>query len=333
MESRKITLASSLTFSSTRSSSVDLPMNGIINKVRARVTGTYTGTDGNLSTEAPYNIFSNIAVKTSKGQTAYSLASKDLRIANYLDKKGQVVSSIGSGAFEMNFILDRGELLAYSQDKLPVNVDHPALPFGGLTLSVNWATDLQFGATDIVITAGSASIELEETLATIQELQAIYGERLERYQFPQLITQGDVGITSNSAPLKVLKPVTGGLKKRIIIVASNSSSARNNTVVTKIQLKNSSLGEQETPIDRTFLSMQNEDKEQYDLATALVGVASIDILSEITNDNIGMRSYRFDEKLELHTQNSATGFVRIIEENKIVNVSAFEQALASGLVR
>jgi hypothetical protein len=333
MESRKITLASGLTFSSTRSSSLDLPMNGIINKIRARVTGTYTGTDGNLSAEAPYNIFSNIAVKTSKGQTAYSLASKDLRIANYLDKKGQVVSSIGSGAYEMNFILDRGELLAYSQDKLPSNVDHPALPFGGLTLAVTWATDLQFGATDIVITAGSASIELEETLATISELQAIYGERLERYQFPQLITQGDVGITSNSAPLKVLKPVTGGLKKRIIIVASNSSSVRNNTVVTKIQLKNSALGEQETPIDRTFLSMQNEDKEQYDLGTALVGVASIDILSEITNDNIGMRSYRFDEKLELHTQNSATGFVRIIEENKIVNVSAFEQAIASGLVR
>lgn len=331
MESRKNTLAEQMSFSATRASSLDLPMNGIINKIRARVTGTYAGTDGNLSAEAPYNIFSNIAVITSKGTTAYSLASKDLRIANYLDKKGQVVSSIGSGVYEMNFILDRGELLAYSQDKLP-KTNHPALPFGGLTLSVNWATDLQFGATDIVITAGTVSIELEETLATLSELQAIYGEELERYQFPQLVTQGDVGISSNSSPLKVLKPVTGGLKKRIIVVASNSSSVRNNTVVTKVQLKNSSLGQQETPIDRTFLSMQNEDKEQYDLATALVGVASIDILSEITNDNVGMRSYLFDEKLELHTQNSATGFVRIIEENKIVNVSAFEQALASGLV-
>lgn len=305
-------------------------MVGIINQIRNRVTGTYTGTDGNLSAEAPFNIFSNISVKTAKGQTAYSLASKDLRIANYLDKSGRVTTSIGSGAFEVNFILDSGELLAFSQDKLPSEVNHPALPFGGLTLSVNWATDLEFGSTDIAITAGTAEIELEETLATIEELQSVYGEKLELYQFPQLTTQGDVDITANSSPLKALKPTTGGLKKRIIVIASNSSGVRSNTVVTKVQLKNSAVGEQETPIDRTFLTIQNDDKEQYDLSTALTGVASIDIGAEITNDEIGMRSYLFDEKLELHTQNGANGKLRIIEENKIVNVSAFEASLQAG---
>lgn len=332
MESRKRTLAQTLVFSATRESSQDLPMVGIINQMRVRTTGTYTGTDGNLNAEAPFNIFSNITVQTSKGQVAYSLASKDLRIVNYLDKSGRVTTSIGSGAYEMNFILDRGELLAFSDDKLPKEISHPALPFGGLTMSVNWATDLQFGSTDIVITAGTAEIELEETLASKEELQSIYGEKLELYQFPQLITQGNVDITSNSSPLKALKPTTGTLKKRIILVVSNSSDVRNNTVVTKIQLKNSAVGEQETPIDRKFLTMQNDDKEQYDLSTALTGVASIDILTEITNDNVGLRSYLFDEKLELHTENSANGFLRIIEENKIINVSAFEQALLEGTI-
>lgn len=333
MESRRVTLPQPLTFSATRVSSTDIPMNGIINKIRLRATGTYTGTDGNLSVEAPYNIFSNVTLKVTKGQVAYSIASKDLRIANYLDKKGQVVSSIGSGAYEMNFSLDRGELLAFTKDALPPVLDHPALPFGGLTLSVNWAQDAEFGDTDIVLVSGSVSIEVEETLATIPELQAIYGLKLERYQFPQLITQGDVDLTSNTAPLKILKPTTGGLKKRIIVVVSNSSSVRSNTVVTKVQLKNKATGEQETPIDRTFLAMQNEDKEQYDLATALTGVASIDILSEITNNNVGLRSYLFDEKLELHTQNSATGFLRTIEENKIVNIAEIEKAIIAGIVR
>ena len=332
MESRKRTLAQSLTFSSTRESSQDLPMVGIINQMRVRVTGTYSGTSGNLSTEAPFNIFSNIAVKTSKGQTAYSLASKDLRIVNYLDKSGRVTTSIGSGAFEMNFILDRGELLAFSEDKLPSEVNHPALPFGGLTMSVNWATDAQFGSTNIVITAGTAQIELEETLATPEELQSIYGEKLELYQFPQLITQGNVDITSNSSPQKALKPTTGGLKKRIIIVVSNTADVRHNAVVTNVQLKNSAVGEQETPIDRNFLTMQNDDKEQYNLSTALTGVASLDILTEITNDDVGLRSYLFDEKLELHTENKYNGKLRIIEENKIINVSAFEQALLEGII-
>lgn len=333
LESRKRTLAQSLTFSATRESSQELPLVAIINQMRLRITGTYTGTDGNLSAEAPFNIFSNIAVKTAKGQVAYSLASKDLRIANYLDKSGRVVTSIGSGAYEANFILDRGELLAFSEDNLPKPVDHPALPFGGLTLSVNWATDAQFGSTDIVITAGTAEVELEETLASKEELQAIYGEKLERYRFPQLITQGNVDITSNSSPQKVLKPTTGGIKKRIIVVASNTSDVRNNSIVTQVQLKNSSIGQQETPIDRTFLTMQNDDKEQYDLSSVLTGVASIDVLTEITNDRIGMRSYLFDEKLELHTKNGANGKLRIIEENQIVNVSAFEQAISEGLIQ
>ena len=333
MESRKRTLPQSLTFSATRESSIDLPMVSIINQARVRVTGTYTGTDANLSAEAPFNIFSNVTIKTSKGQVAYSLASKDLRIVNYLDKSGRVTTSIGSGAYEVSFIFDKGELLAFSEDKLPSEVNHPALPFGGLTMSCNWATDLQFGATDIVITAGTAKIEIEETLATSEELQSIYGEKLELYQFPQLTTQGNVDIVSNSAPQKILKPTTGGLKKRIIVVASNISDVRNNTVVTKVQLKNSAIGEQETPIDREFLQMQNEDKEQYDLSAVLTGVVSIDILSEITNDNVGLRSYLFDEKLELHTENGANGKLRIIEENKLVNVSAFEQALLEGNIQ
>lgn len=333
MESRKRTLPKSLTFSATRESSMDLPMVSIINQARARVTGTYTGTDGNLSAEAPFNIWSNVTIGTSKGQVAYSIASKDLRIVNYLDKSGRVTTSIGSGAYEVNFIFDKGELLAFSEDKLPDKVNHPALPFGGLTMSVRWATDAQFGDTDIVLVSGTAKIEIEETLATSEELQSIYGQELELYQFPQLVTQGNVDITSNSAPQKALKPTTGGLKKRIIVVASNTSDVRNDAVVTKVQLKNSAIGEQETPIDREFLQMQNEDKEQYDLSSVLTGVVSIDVLSEITNDNIGLRSYLYDEKLELHTENASNGLLRIIEENKIVNVSAFEQALLEGTIQ
>ena len=333
MESRRRTLAQALTFSGTRESSQDIPLVAIINQIRLRVTGTYAGTDANLNAEAPFNIFSNIALKTSKGQTAYSLASKDLRIANYLDKKGRVTTSIGNGAYEVNLILDKGELLAFAEDNLPKPTSHPALPFGGLTISTAWATDGQFGNTDIAITSGVAEIEIEETLASKEELQTIYGEALELYQFPQLITQGNVDITANSSPQKALKPTTGGIKKRIIVVTSNPSDTRSNSIVSQIQLKNSSIGQQETPIDRKFLTMQNEDREQYDLSSVLTGVVSIDIPSEITNDNIGMRSYLFDEKLELHTENHISGKLRIIEENKIVNVSAFEQALQEGIIQ
>lgn len=330
LNSRKVTLADTIVINSSRTGSVDIPLNGINHAMRVRVTGTYSGADNDLAAEFPFNIFRNLTVETSKGYIPYSLSSKDIRIMNYLDKKGKVRTSAASGAFEMNLVLDRGELLALKAADMPTT-NHPSLPFGAMTLKVVWAQDADCG-TNIALTAATATIEIEETPATKEELQAIYGQNLERWQAIQVAVQGDSDVAITTAPRKVFKPTTGGLKRRIVLVTSNASDVRNDAIVQKFQLKNTQVGQVELPIDRIFKTAQAEDLEQYELATGLTGVVSIDILREITNDRYGMRSYNFDEKLELHTQNDATGKVRIIEENKIVNVTAFEAAAAAGLV-
>jgi len=332
MESRKNTLAEEIILNSSRKGSVSIPLNGIINQIRLKIKGTYTGTDANLDAEAPYNILRSLVLSTSKGHTAYALASKDMRIVNYLDKKGRVKTSMNAGNYQMNIILDRGELLGFTKDSLPSKLDNEVLPYGGLTLEVTWATDLDLGTTDIVLVTGTIEIELEETPATQEELQALYGDELERYQFPQLTVQGDVDLTVNTAVKKALLPATGGLKKRIIMVTSTGADVRSDVVVSDIQLKNKQVGEEQLPVDRNFESMNNEDKEQYDLSTALTGVASIDIPREITNDRFGWRSWNFDEKLQLHTLNLLAGKLRIIEESKIVNIPKFEEAILLGLI-
>lgn len=327
LKSRKNTLPETIVINSSRVGSVDMPLNGIVPTVRVRVTGTYSGVDGNLAAEFPFNIFRNLQVKTGKGYIPYSVASKDLRIANYMDKKGKVKFSATGGAFEANFVLDKGELLCFKADDLPKPIDHPVLPYGSLTLDVVWAQDADIGSAN-TITAATAVVEVEEMPATQADLVAIYGEGLKNYQAIQVTSQGDVDLTTNTAPRKAFKPTTGGLKRRIILVTSTTGDVRSDSICSKVQLRNTQVGEIEFPVDRVFKSIQNEDVEQYELPALLTGVASIDCLREITNDPYGMQSWNYDEKLEFLLQNDSNGKARIIEENKIVNIAAFAASIA-----
>ena len=149
--SRKNTLPTSIVLNSARSGNVDLPMGQVINQVRIAVKGTYTGTDGNLSPEFPFNIMRLLTVKTGKGASPYAIPSKDLRILNYEDKSGKTVMSAASGVFTAYFTLDRGELLALNGADMPSVLDHPNLPYGSLNLAITWAQDADCG-TSIVIT-------------------------------------------------------------------------------------------------------------------------------------------------------------------------------------
>jgi hypothetical protein len=332
MQSRKVTLPNNMVLNSSRSNQIDLPMDSIINQVRIRVIGTYTGMDANLAAEFPYNIFRNITVKTGKGAYPYSIASKDLRIMNYLDKAGKVTSSASGGNFEMNLILDRGELLALKQNQMPDNPNHPSLPFNSLSLSAVWAQDADCG-TSIAITAATAEVEVEQTPVSIAELQAIYGASLERYQLPEVYTKGDIVINTNTKPSQSIILDVGRLKKRTIAVTSDSSVVRNSTIVTEVQLNNQKTGYERTPIDRTFKTMQNNDAEEYNLGTILAGVAAIDYPTEISNDPYGLPSWRLGDKdFSIYTQNASNGNIRVIEEQRIVNITEFERGNILGVV-
>lgn len=334
MQSRKVTLANPLVLNSGRSNSVDLPMGAIINQIRIRVLGTYTGLDANLNTEFPYNIFRLIDLKASNGSHPYSIPSKDLRIMNYLDKSGKVTFSASGGNYEANFVLDRGELLALRQGELPSVIDHPSLPYGSLSLALTWAQDADCG-TSIILATGTAEIEVEQTPVTKEDLQTIYGDKLERYQMPEIYVKGDTAITSNSKPSQAIILDVGKLKKRTINVLSDATASvvRSSAIATQLQLNNQKQGWERTPIDRTFKTIQNEDAEQYNLTTILAGVASIDYSEEIANNPHGFPSWQLGDKdLSIFTTNSANGNIRVIEESKIVNVSAFESGNIIGAV-
>ena len=333
-QSRKVTLPNNLVLNSSRSNQIDLPMDSTINQIRIRVTGTYTGVDGNLNAEFPFNIFRNITVKTGKGAFPYSIASKDIRIMNYLDKAGKVTMSASGGSFEANLILDRGELLALKQNELPDVLDHPSLPFNSLSLSVVWAQDVDIGSSN-TLSAATGEVEVEQTPMTVTELQAIYGDKLERYQLIEVYTKGDTAITANSKPSQSIILDVGRLKKRTIAVTSDTSATpvRSSTIVTELQLNNQKVGYERTPIDRTFKTMQNEDAEQYNLTTILAGVASIDYPQEINNDPYGFPSWRLGDKdFSIYTQNASNGNIRVIEEQRIVNINAFESGDILGVV-
>lgn len=332
MQSRKVTLPNNMVLNSSRSNQIDLPMDSIINQVRIRVTGTYTGLDTNLNAEFPFNIFRNITVKTGKGAYPYSIPSKDLRIMNYLDKAGKVTNSAASGAFEANLILDRGELLALKQNQLPEVSNHPSVPFNSLSLSVVWAQDTDCG-TSIAITAATAEVEVEQTPVSIAELVAIYGDTLERYQLPEVYVKGDIVINTNTKPSQAIILDVGRLKKRTIVVTSDSSVVRNSTIVTQLQLNNQKTGYERTPMDRTFKTVQNNDAEEYNLSTILAGVAAIEYTTEINNDPFGFPSWRLGDKdFSIYTQNASNGNIRVIEEQRILNITEFERGNILGVV-
>jgi hypothetical protein len=337
MQSRKVTLASTIVMDASRQGSQSLPMDSIINQIRIRVAGTYSGIDGTLAAEFPFNIFRAVVVKTSKGAYPYSLSSKDLRIMNYLDKSGKVTMSASGGAFEANIILDRGELLSLLQNNLPDSklIDHPSLPFGGLTLALTWAQDADITTGANALTAATATIILEQTPVTVTELQAIYGTGLERYQMPQIYVKGDSPIVVNTKPSQAIILDVGALKKRTIVVTSDTAAppVRSSAIATQLQLYNGRTGWERTPIDRPYKDVQNEDAEQYNLGTILAGVASIDYPDEINNDPYGFPSWRLGDKdLQIYTQDALAGNIRVIENDRIVNVNAFESGNILGVV-
>jgi hypothetical protein len=330
--SRKNTLAQTIVLNSSRSGNVDLPMGQIINQIRVRVTGTYGGIDGTLASEFPYNIFRLLTVKTTKGSSPYAIPSKDLRIMNYEDKAGKTTFSAAGGVFVANFVLDRGELMALKDADMPHPIDHPALPFGGLSLIVSWAQDADITTGANTITAATAEIEVEQTPMTILELQHLYGDKLERYQMPEVYTKGDVAIVANTKPTSALVLDVGKLKKRTIIVTSDNLLVRSSSIATEVQLVNAKTGYEKNPIDRTFLTIQNEDVEGYNLSAALAGVATIDYAEEIANNPWGFPSWRLGDKdLSIFTLNG-NGNLRVIEDGKVVNPTAFENGNILGVV-
>ena len=170
---------------------------------------------------------------------------------------------------------------------------------------------------------------------TIAELQHVYGDKLERYQMPEVYTKGDVTITTNTKPSNALTLDIGKLKKRTVIVTSDTSTPplRSSTIVSEVQLHNDKTGYEKTPIDRTFTTIQNEDVEGYNLSTVLAGVAAIDYAEEIANNPWGFPSWRLGDKdLAIYTQQAGNGNLRVIEDGKVVNTTAFENGNILGLV-
>ncbi|MHC1601715.1 MAG: hypothetical protein ACXQS4_00645, partial [Methermicoccaceae archaeon] len=84
----------------------------------------------------------------------------------------------------------------------------------------------------------------------------------------------------------------------------------------------------------SFATAQLIDRQQYDVAAAVAGVAVIDYATEITNDGLGLRGWRYNKgDMQLTAKTSAAGSVRYISHEHVVNTAVVDaQDMGGGAV-
>lgn len=320
MRAQVITHNEKISFSPGKEGKTKLPVDLTYGEIKVFVQGTYTLGTGTLHSDFPKNIFRSMRLKRNSDDGIYSGKSKDVRISNYFDQIGIEYFSAAAGKFEALFKLNKALLLA-DPNVLPEHHDHP---FKGIT-------QLDFEATAgddtdaFSVDNGSSLDSIEATLiyermtTSKEEIQSIFGSRLERYALPK-VTAKETGTKDVGTELAEIANIgSANLHKRAFVVTLNSATGvEADDRIEKYQVKQT-LPEDKELITTPFKAARADDKVYYGLSTLLTGVVAVDYDAEVTLDGKGLLVQPKEEALKLLAKVDNSAKFRYISEEYLVN--------------
>lgn len=319
MYSKKRTLNTGLSLLNRK---VDLPRDAVIDKIFVKFSGGIKNVNATTDSALTlYDILSRISDMriVSDGNTVhYSVKGSDLAILNYYDTQGKTVNpdtaftavKAATTPYSFTLAFDQGDILAVAKESLE--------------LSIN--VDIQINA-DCTIDSLTGQITLQENIFTPAEFAATFGQNLEAAAEPKIVAL-EKPYTATSELSEFFDLPTGTLSRRAFLISSDGSGVRGNADPTKIGIIVTTPDRREIyTVD--YATHKEINKRDYLLSTTIGGVSLIDYGKEITNDEFGLRGWKFTKgDYQIATLSANAGKMRYLSCEYVVNTATFDNIRA-----
>jgi hypothetical protein len=308
------------TFLSLINKKIDLPRDAVIDKIFVKFDGTVKNvnatTDSALKMGDILNAITDMRIVSDGNTVHYSVKASDLAILNYYDTEGVTVNpdasftatKAASTAFSFVLAFDQGDILAVAKESLE--------------LSINIGTI----SADCSIDTLNGQITLQENIYTPSEFSATFGANLEAAAEPKIVAlEKPYAVTQELSEFFELP--TGTLSRRAFLLSMDTANVRGNANPNKIGIIVTTPDRREIyTVDYATLGQIN--RRDY-LVTPLSGVSVIDYGKEITNDEYGLRGWKFTKgDYQIATKSDNAGKMRYLSCEYVVNTRTFDQIRA-----
>jgi hypothetical protein len=318
MYSKKRTLNQKINLTNRK---LDLPRDAVIDAILLKCKLTLENTDGanafNGTMQDVLDALKEIRVVSDGNNIHYSLTGTDVALINYFENQGKAVNvdtsininASSTATYEFLLMLDAGDILALTKDSLELSVDFKDFVDANNVVSVKDA---------------EIKITIEENVFTVGEFAAQYGANLEFAAEPKIYAREKKFSTSNELVEVMELPVGTLLRRAYITFRDSTTEARSDSLVDKYGLIIT------TPDRRELYAIDYTTAREYQklmfLADPPTGVIVLDYGAEITNDNYGIRAWKFNKgDYQLAVKANAEGILRYISHEYVVNTNIMDQ--------
>jgi hypothetical protein len=318
MYSKKRTLNTGLSLINKK---IDLPRDAVIDKLFVKFDGTIknvnASTDSALTLGSILNKITDMRIVSDGNTVHYSVKALDLAVLNYYDTQGKTVNpdtaftavKAASTPFSFTLAFDQGDILAVAKESLE--------------LSINVDTVVN---ADCSIDTLTGMITLQENIFTPSEFSATFGANLEAAAEPKIVAlEKPYSVTQELSEFFELP--TGTLSRRAFLISTDAAGVRGNADPSKIGIIVTTPDRREIyTVD--YKTLREINSRDY-LATPIAGVSLIDYGKEITNDEYGLRGWKFTKgDYQIATLSANAGKMRYLSCEYVVNTRTFDQIRA-----
>lgn len=318
MYSKKRTLMDKFTLSNKKT---DLPRDAVIDRIFVNFSGIINNvnstTDSVIKMADILDKISDMRIVSDGNTVHYSVKALDIAVLNYYDSQGKTVNpdaeftAVKNTTTPFNFmvIFDQGDILALSKESLEFSIN--------VNPTVN---------ADCTITDLTGLISIEENVYTPAEFAATYGASLELAAEPKIVAL-EKAFNISEELAEFFEIPTGTLNRRAVLTSYNNAGVRGASLPSKIGIIVTTPDRREI-YTLDYASMKEINRRAY-LCAPLTGVVMIDYGTEITNDNFGLRGWKFQKgDYQIAAKAAAAGKIRYLSCEYVVNTRTFETARA-----
>lgn len=318
MYSKKRTLSNGFTLTQKK---IDLPRDAIIDAIHTKFTIVLTNSNAAERTTTYAAVLANLQemrLVSDGSNVHYALNALDLAVINYYDFQGvsvnpdTVITVPLSGTKTITFVLtmNQGDIVAVMKDSLEYSIE--------VVTAVT---------ADISITSFAGLVTLEENILTPAELGAMYGPNMEYLAEPKVTTQ-EKSFAVSEELTEFFDLPTGTLQRRAFLMFKDASGVIGGVSPSKVGLIATTPDRREIfTADLPTLTALNG--LNYRISDLVTGIVAIDYATEITNDALGFRGWKWNKgDYQFALKSAAAGKMRYISCEFVVQTKVVDAASA-----
>ena len=318
MYSKKRTLNTGLSLINRK---IDLPRDAVIDKLFVKFDGMIKNVNATTASAitlgAIMQKITDMRIVSDGNTVHYSVKAIDLAILNYYDTQGKTANpdtaftatAAASTPFSFVLVFDQGDILAVAKESLE--------------LSINVDTVVNADCSIDVLTG---LITLQENIFTPAEFAATFGANLEAAAEPKIVALEKPYVATTELSEFFDLP-TGTLSRRAFLISMDGSGVRGNADPGKLGIIVTTPDRREIyTVD--YATLREINARDY-LLTPIAGVSLIDYGREITNDEFGLRGWKFTKgDYQIASLSSNAGKMRYLSCEYVVNTRTFDSIRA-----